>query len=94
MTQGPLPEIEVTRRRLAWRASRRGIKEMDLLVGGFAEKHLPTMTADELDAFTCILDIPDQDLLAWVTRQEQVPPHLESPMLMALLAFRPETGTP
>lgn len=82
--------LENIRRRLAWRASRRGIKEMDIIVGGYADAKLPTMTPQELVVFEAMLEIPDQHLLSWVTRQEEVPEDLRSPMLMELLAFRPE----
>jgi antitoxin CptB len=81
--------IETRRKRLLWRASRRGIKEMDLIVGGFAEAHLPAMDEAALDAFERLLDIPDQDLLSYATLQVEVPGHLRSPMLDAVLAFRP-----
>ena len=81
--------LDVIRKRLSWRASRRGIKEMDLLVGGFAEQHLATMNAAELQAFEAILDIPDQYLLAWVTQQEPVPLNQQSSLLNDLLNFRP-----
>jgi antitoxin CptB len=83
-------DLNTKRRKLAWRASRRGIKEMDLLVGGFAASELPGMQAAELAAFEQLLDIPDQQLLAWATRQEPVPREQDSPMLRALLAFQPQ----
>jgi antitoxin CptB len=87
-------QLENTRRRLAWRASRRGIKEMDILVGGYADAKLSTMTEQELSLFESLLDIPDQQLLSWVTLQEQVPAELTSPMLLDLLAFRPARYSP
>jgi succinate dehydrogenase flavin-adding protein (antitoxin of CptAB toxin-antitoxin module) len=37
-----------------------------------------------------LLEIPDQHLLSWVTRQEDVPENMKNPMLLQLLAFRPE----
>jgi antitoxin CptB len=86
-------KLESARKRLAWRASRRGIKEMDILVGGFAQARLPKMSPQELVAFEALLDIPDQQLLSWVTRQEDVPQELQSPMLMDMLAFRPDQVT-
>jgi antitoxin CptB len=82
--------LDTQRRKLAWRASRRGIKEMDLLVGGFAASELPGMSAEELEAFAMLLEIPDQQLLAWATQQEPVPHEQDSSMLRALLAFRPQ----
>lgn len=82
-------KLDNIRKRLAWRASRRGIKEMDIIVGGYADAHLPTMSAKDLITFEALLEIPDQQLLSWVTRQEDVPLELRNPMLMAILAFRP-----
>ncbi len=84
-------QLQKIRKRLAWRASRRGIKEMDIVVGGFADARLPTMTPQELITFEVLLEIPDQHLLSWITGQEVVPHDKRSPMLMDLLAFRPVT---
>jgi antitoxin CptB len=83
-------KFENIRKRLAWRASRRGIKEMDIIVGGYADENLPHMSAKDLITFEALLEIPDQQLLSWVTRQEEVPEKLRNPMLMQMLAFRPE----
>jgi antitoxin CptB len=77
------------RKKLLWRASHRGIKEMDIIVGGFASTHLPQMNADQLEEFENLLDIPDQELLAWLTGQEQVPAARRSEMLDDMLKFRP-----
>lgn len=81
--------LEARRKRLMWRASRRGIKEMDILVGGFAAARLQTMAEADLAAFERLLEIPDQDLLSYATGQMPIPPHLQSPLLAAVLAFRP-----
>ncbi len=81
--------LETQRRKLAWRASRRGIREMDLLIGGFAMAELPRMDRAQLAAFERLLDIPDQQMLAWAMGQEPVPPHEDSELLRAVLAFRP-----
>ena len=85
-------DLENTRKRLLWRATHRGIKEMDLVVGGFAAANLKRMSAAELAQFAILLEIPDQDLLAWLTNQETVPHNLSSPMLAQIMAFRPETN--
>ena len=82
-------KLQNVRKKLAWRASHRGIKEMDIIVGGFAEARLNTMTAQELIGFEVLLEFPDQQLLSWVTGQEDVPEELHSTMLMDMLAFRP-----
>ena len=83
------PKLDVERRRLLWRASHRGIKEMDLIVGGYAAAYLPTMESSDLKVFAEILEIPDQLLLSWATNQEAIPDAQKSKMLDDVLAFRP-----
>ena len=63
-------------RRLRLRAWRRGTREMDLILGPFADARLAAMGAAELDAFEALLDEYDQDLRAWVIGQAPSPtPH-------------------
>ena len=83
-------DLEITRKRLLWRATHRGIKEMDILVGGYAQRHLGAMREAELTHFADLLEIPDQDLLSWATKQSSIPPEQQSSMLEAILRFRPE----
>lgn len=78
-------------KRLKIRAWRRGIKEMDLLIGGYADAHLSTMSVQELDDFEMLMSEHDQDLLAWVTGQHEVPSELK-PTLDLLLAFADSKG--
>ena len=85
-------DLETIRKRLLWRATHRGIKEMDILVGGYAQRHLQTMSEVELSEFEVLLEIPDQDLLSWATRQEVVPVKFVCVMLTAILTHRPETN--
>ena len=56
----------VRRRRLRFRAWHRGMKEMDLILGSFADRHLARMSADELDAFERLIGMPDGELMAWI----------------------------
>ena len=83
-------DLEIIRKRLLWSASHRGIKEMDLVVGGFAAENLKLMSEVELNEFEILLDIPDQDLLSWLTNQEPIPQNRSSTMLTKILAYRPE----
>lgn len=59
-------DLSTRRRRAAYRAAHRGTKEMDHLVGRFADEHLPNMTEDELTRFEQFLSIPDPELQAWL----------------------------
>jgi antitoxin CptB len=62
---------------------------MDLLMGGFAQSRVPTMTENELNAFEALIELPDQDLLSWVTGEAPVPSTLDNALLPELLKFRP-----
>ncbi|WP_334148434.1 succinate dehydrogenase assembly factor 2 [Hyphomicrobium sp.] len=59
-------DIEVRRRRAAWRAAHRGTKELDLLVGRFAEARLPGMAAADLERFERFLAVTDPEIQAWL----------------------------
>jgi antitoxin CptB len=82
-------ELDVLRKRLLWRASHRGMKEMDLMLGGFTRAHIAEMTEAELQELEAIVSLPDQDLLSWVVSQSEVPERHRSATLMRLLAYRP-----
>ena len=85
----PAEPIELRRKRLLWRSSHRGIREMDLLMGGFARSRLPAMTENELNAFEALIELPDQDLLSWITGEATVPSSVSNALLPELLKFRP-----
>ena len=74
---------------MLWRASHRGIKEMDIILGGYARARLATMDDAELTRFEQLLDVPDQQFLAWMTGTEQVPGTVRCPLLDDILKFRP-----
>lgn len=61
------PEIRM--RRLAMRSWRRGMKEMDLILGHFADGPLADLPEAQLSAYEAMLDENDQDLYLWVTRR-------------------------
>lgn len=79
-------DVEYRRKRLRVRAWRRGIKEMDLILGGYADTDLAGMDEDGLDLFEAVLGENDHDLFAWVTGRAE-PPVRFAP-LMADLARR------
>ena len=63
--------VETRRKRLRIRAWRRGIKEMDLILGGYADADLAAMDGDDLALFEAVLGENDHDLFAWVTGQSR-----------------------
>lgn len=65
----PPLEIDHLRKRLLYQSQHRGMREIDLLLGTFAERALPSMSLEELQAFEERLALSDQDLYEWLCEQ-------------------------
>jgi antitoxin CptB len=78
--------LDADRKRLFWRATHRGTREMDILLGRFAEAHLSQMNSEELTTFANILELPDTDLLNWITKLDRLPPDQDTALMRKLLA--------
>lgn len=76
---------ETRLKRLRMRAWHRGIKEMDLILGGWADAHLDGLDDATLDAFEAVLAEADHDLYQWVSGQAAAPGAL-APMLDRIAA--------
>ena len=63
-------------RRLRMRSWRRGIKEMDLILGSFADNRLEGLSPEDVETYDLMLSENDQDLYMWVTGQGTPPEHL------------------
>jgi antitoxin CptB len=57
---------DTRRRRALYRAQHRGTKEMDFLLGRYAEARLAAMTPGDLAAFEELLALPDPELQGWL----------------------------
>ena len=78
---------DARRKRLLWRASHRGIKEMDLIFGSFVRTRLAGFTVAELDELERMIGIPDQEMLSWATKAAPVPPEALTPLLLEMLGL-------
>ncbi|WP_294927604.1 succinate dehydrogenase assembly factor 2 [uncultured Paracoccus sp.] len=58
---------ETRLKRIRMRSWRRGTKEMDLILGPFADSQIAGMSGDELDLYETLLSENDQDLYPWIT---------------------------
>ena len=85
-------DLSMRRRRLRYRAWHRGTKEMDLVLGPFADAHLEGYGPPELDRLETLMDEEDTDLLKWVMGQETPPDTADTELLARLIAFRLATA--
>lgn len=83
-----LEELENTRKRLIFRSEHRGTKEMDLLLGSFARKHVPDFSEDELAQYEELLQENDPNLYNWITGQEDAPENVQSAVFSKLKDHR------
>jgi antitoxin CptB len=79
--------LDDRRKKILFRSWHRGMREMDLIMGRFAEERLDTMTDAELDTFELLIEVPDRDLLAWITNREETPVNYDTAVFQALKAF-------
>ena len=79
--------LDERRRRLLFRSWHRGIREMDFILGRFADAHLPTLTDVELDEYERWLLVPDQQIYAWVNGSQTAPTEVDTALFGKLRAF-------
>jgi antitoxin CptB len=84
MMDGESQEARLKRMRM--RSWRRGTKEMDLVLGPFADAHLDGLAETELALYDRLLAENDQDLMAWLLGQSE-PPGWLVPLLDRIGAF-------
>jgi antitoxin CptB len=78
-------------RKLLFRAWHRGMREMDLIMGRFADAEIGTLTDAELDEFERLIEVLDRDLLSWVTGETQVPANYDTELFRRLKGFHNHT---
>lgn len=81
-------ELDVRKRKLLFRSWHRGMREVDLILGRFADGAIETLSDQELDEYDMLLDVSDTDLLAWVTGERAVSPAHDTPLFHKILASR------
>jgi antitoxin CptB len=80
------------RRKLLFRSWHRGIREMDLIMGGFADASIAALTEAELDLFERLLDVPDQEIYSWFTGEGAVPEDFDSALFKRMREFSNRGG--
>jgi antitoxin CptB len=79
--------LDPHRRKILFRAWHRGLREMDLLFGGFADAWIARLDATELQDFERLLESADRDVLDWLTEARPVPEAFATPVFAKLRRF-------
>jgi antitoxin CptB len=80
--------VTVRRKRLLYQSRYRGRLEGDLLLGGFADRHLESLSVVQLDRYESLLQESDQDLFGWISGQQPVPERHDHDVFRMLQEFR------
>ncbi|WP_108660705.1 succinate dehydrogenase assembly factor 2 [Acuticoccus kandeliae] len=80
-------DLEPRRKRLLFHAWHRGTREMDLLLGRFADETIDAWTEEEVEQMEALMRVPDTELYRWITEQDEVPPNHRSTVLDRVIAF-------
>jgi antitoxin CptB len=68
-------------RKLRFRASHRGTREADAMVGGFFEKYHALWTAEDFAWFEILIEEQDVDIMSWAFKTSNPPESLSGPMM-------------
>ena len=79
--------LDPRRRKILFRCWHRGIREMDIIMGEFADRHIDTLDDDQLDTLERILAVDDRDLIRWVTSEIEPPKEFDTPLFRAICAY-------
>lgn len=80
-------DLDARRRRAQFRAWHRGMREMDLIMGRFADAQMSSLTEAEIAAFEALLEAQDQDVFSWLTGEVIVPAEYDTDLFRKMLAF-------
>ena len=81
----PEEELANLRKRLIFRSWHRGTREMDLIMGRFADVAVPRMDAGELAVYTRLLEESDPDIYDWLCGRQPIPESSDSAVLRHLI---------
>jgi antitoxin CptB len=80
--------LDDRRKRLLFRCWHRGTREMDLILGRFADAEIETLSDAELTELEHLIEAPDPDLYAALTGDKPLAPEYAGPLFDRIKAFR------
>ena len=84
--------LDPRRRKILFRAWHRGMREVDLLLGGFADAELAGLSEAELDDFEALMEALDRDVFAWLIGETLVPEAFDTGVFRRVQAFHRHEG--
>lgn len=79
--------LDPRRRRVLFRCWHRGMREMDLIMGGFADGEIANLTDAEMDDLEVLMEEPDPDIFKWLTGAADLPAEFDTPVFRRMKKF-------
>lgn len=84
--------LDARRRRILFRSWHRGMREMDLVLGRFADAEIMSLGSGELDDYELLLEAQDRDVFSWLTFAAETPRFYDTAVLRKIRAFHSHAG--
>ena len=91
-TQRSSDGLTERQRRVLYRCWHRGMREVDLLLGQYADARIDTLGDDELDQLEHFMEAADADIFSWFAGSKPVDPVYERPIFRVIKAFHTHNG--
>lgn len=85
-------DLDPRRKRILFRAWHRGTREMDLVLGRFADAALAGLEEHELDDLEALMTAPDPEIYKWLSGSHPVPDNWNTPIVAKIRAFHTENA--
>ena len=79
-------KLEIRRKRLRYLAWHRGMRELDLILGPYVDRHVNGLAACEMDELEALFTVPDNTLFRWIAGQEPVPAEHDTSIMRNLIS--------
>ena len=86
-------DLDVKRRQALFRAQRRGFRELDLMFGALADKHLHSFDEGQLERLEALLAVPDWQLYGWIMGKDAVPKPYDNDVFALLRDYRADPAS-
>lgn len=78
-------DLDPRRRKALFRAWHRGTREMDLILGGFADAHIDSLSDADLTEFERLLGESDPAMYKWISGEAPTPAEFDTPLLARIV---------
>lgn len=81
-------DLDYRRRKVLYRSWHRGMREVDLILGAFADGEIASLSDEELATYEAFMAESDADIFKWVMGEQPVPAHHDTPIFAKILSYR------